>query len=583
MTASPDTATAPDILLKTPSGIQGLDELTHGGLPQGRPTLICGGTGCGKTLFGLSFLVNGIRDFGEPGVFIAFEETADDLAKNVSSLGFDLHDLEARDLLTVDYIHVDKSQIAVAGAYDLEGLFLRLQTAVDSIGAKRVVVDTLETIFGAFDNPSLLRDELKRLFRWFKDRGLTVIITAERGEGTLTRQGFEEYVSDCVIMLDHRVNDQVSTRRIRIVKYRGSVHGTNEYPFLIDEEGISVLPLSSLSLDHEVSEERVSTGVERLDAMLEGRGYYRGTSVMVTGTAGSGKTSLANHLADATCRRGERVLYFAFEESPAQIKRNMLSIGLDLEPWVNEGLLRFQAARPSVHGLEMHLVHIMRLVRSFHPDVVILDPVTNLTSMSNASDVNSLLVRLIDFLKIRKITAFFTSLTPGGTGKEATDMGISSLIDTWLLLRDLESSGERNRGLYVLKSRGMAHSNQIREFLLTDRGIDLLDVYQGPGGVLTGSQRLAQENRERAAALSLEQEVQAQEIEVARKRRAMEARIAALHAELACEEESLRRAIQIKKGQQERLRLDREQTADKRLDATEKNGRRTAMEGYPHG
>lgn len=577
-------ATTQDVLAKAPTGISGLDEITNGGLPRGRPTLICGSAGCGKTIFGLEFLVRGIEDHGENGVFVAFEEMPEDLYKNVASLGFDLRDLEARDKLVVDYIHVDRSQIAVAGSFNLEGLFLRLQSAVEGIGAKRVVVDTLETIFSGFDNPALLRDELRRLFRWFKERELTVIITAERGDGALTRQGLEEYVSDCVIMLDHRVTDQISTRRLRVVKYRGSVHGTNEYPFLIDERGISVLPLSSLGMEHEVSDERISTGVPRLDTMLEGKGYYRGSTVMVTGTAGSGKTSLANHLADATCRRGERCLYFAFEESPAQIMRNMRSIGLDLRPWVDKGLLRFQASRPSVHGLEMHLVQIMRQVREFKPSVVVVDPVSNLTAMGSTSDINSLLVRLIDYLKVLQVTAFFTSLTSGAAvSVEATEMGISSLIDTWLLVRDLESNGERNRGLYVLKSRGMAHSNQIREFQLTARGINLLDVYQGAAGVLTGSQRLSQEARERAEALALEQEIQAQQIEMERKRKAMEARIAALEAEMSAEEETLRRAIQIKKTRQERITEDRGDMARHRQADAGGNGHARAKEGSLRG
>ena len=573
-----------DILRKAPTGISGLDEITNGGLPQGRPTLICGSAGCGKTIFGLEFLVRGIEEHGENGVFVAFEETPEDLFKNVSSLGFDLRDLEDSGRLVVDYIHVDRSQIAVAGSYNLEGLFLRLQSAVDSIGAKRVVVDTLETIFSGFDNPALLRDELRRLFRWFKDRELTVVITAERGEGQLTRQGLEEYVSDCVIMLDHRVSDQISTRRLRVVKYRGSVHGTNEYPFLIDERGISVLPLSSLGMDHEVSDERITTGVARLDAMLEGKGYYRGSTVMVTGTAGSGKTSLANHLADATCRRGERCIYFAFEESPGQIMRNMRSIGLDLRPWVDKGLLRFQSSRPSVYGLEMHLVQIMRQVREFGPTVVIVDPISNLTAMGTNADVNSLLVRLIDHLKSLQITAFFTSLTSGNAASpEATEVGISSLIDTWLLVRDLESNGERNRGLYVLKSRGMAHSNQIREFLLTPRGIQLLDVYQGTAGVLTGTQRINQEARERAEAQALEQEIQSQQLELERKRKAMEARVAALQAEMAAEEDALRRAILAKKTRQERMAEERKEMGLHRQADAASNGHALAAEGSLHG
>jgi len=562
-----------DILRKTPTGIAGLDEITHGGLPKGRPTLLCGGPGCGKTIFGLEFLVNGTQEYGEPGIFLAFEETAEDLAKNVSSLGFDLRVLEETDKLIVDYIHVDRSEIAVAGAYDLEGLFIRLQSSVDAIGAKRVVMDTLETIFSGFDNPALLRSELRRLFRWFKDRELTVIISAERGEGQLTRGGLEEYVSDCVIMLDHRVNDQLSTRRLRVVKYRGSEHGTNEYPFLIDDQGISVLPLSALGLNHEVSDERISSGVPKLDEMLEGKGYFRGSTILVSGTAGSGKTSLSCILADATCRGGESCLYFAFEESPAQIMRNMRSIGLDLKQWLDQGRLRFHASRPSLHGLEMHLVQIMRLVREFKPSLVIIDPISNLIDMGSSAEINSILVRLIDHLKTLQVTTFFSNLTAGdSSSSEATDVGISSLIDTWLFVQDIESSGERNRGLYVLKSRGMAHSNQIREFQLTDNGISLQEVYLGPGGVLTGSLRLSQESEEKAAALLLDQEISSQQMQLERKRNAMDARVAALQAELQAEEEELKRHILIKKAEQKQLNKDRSDMGRRRLGGPDSNG-----------
>jgi len=570
-----------DILLKTPTGIAGLDELTHGGLPKGRPTLLCGAAGSGKTIFGLEFLVNGIQEYGEPGIFLAFEETSEDLAKNVSSLGFDLRSLEEGGKLIVDYVQVDRSQMAFAGEYDLEGLFIRLQSSVDAIGAKRVVVDTLETIFCGFDNPALLRNEIRRLFRWFKDRELTVIITAERGEGQLTRAGLEEYVSDCVIMLDHRVSEQLSTRRLRVVKYRGSVHGTNEYPFLIDENGISVLPLSALGLNHEVSNERISSGVPRLDEMLEGKGYFRGSTILVSGTAGSGKTSLSCILADATCRGGERCLYFAFEESPAQIMRNMRSIGLDLKQWQEGGLLRFLASRPSLHGLEMHLVQIMRLVGEFKPALVIIDPISNLIDMGSAAEINSILIRLIDHLKTLQITTFFSNLTSGAaSSSEATEVGISSLIDTWLFVQDIESSGERNRGLYVLKSRGMAHSNQIREFQLSDNGITLQEVYLGPGGVLTGSLRLSQESEERATALLLDQEINSQQMQLDRKRNAMEARVAALQAELQAEEEELKRHILIKKAEQKQLNKDRSDMGQRRQGGPDSNGHGIPNNGH---
>jgi circadian clock protein KaiC len=464
---------------KAPTGIAGLDEITGGGLPAGRPTLVCGSAGCGKTLFAMEFLVRGILDHGEPGVFMSFEERAEDLAENVRSLGFDLEDLIERGKLVVDYVHVERSEIEETGEYDLEGLFLRLGWAIDSIGAKRVVLDTLEVLFGGLENQGILRAELRRLFRWLKEKGVTAVITGERGEGTLTRHGLEEYVSDCVILLDHRVIDQLATRRLRVVKYRGSIHGTNEYPFLIDERGIEVLPITSLGLTHATSTERVSSGIPELDEMLGGEGYYRGSSVLVSGRAGTGKTSLAAHFVDAACRRGEPCLYFAFEESAGQIMRNMRSIGLDLEPWVRQGLLEFHASRPTLHGLERHLVTMYKAVRTARPRVVVVDPVTNFVDTGSVEEVGSMLVRLIDFLKMAEITVLFTSLTQGGRDLESSDVGVSSLMDTWLLLRDTESNGARNRTLNVIKSRGMAHSNQVREFVLTARGVSLVEASRG--------------------------------------------------------------------------------------------------------
>jgi circadian clock protein KaiC len=519
-------------LAKAPTGISGLDEITLGGLPRGRPTLVCGAAGCGKTLFAMEFLLRGARQHGETGVFMAFEETEQDLAQNVRSLGFDLDRMIADSKIAVDHVRIERSEIEETGEYDLEGLFLRLGMAIDSVGARRVVLDTPETLFGGFTNQGLLRSELRRLFRWLKDKGVTAVITGERGEGQLTRQGLEEYVSDCVILLDHRVHDQVSTRRLRIVKYRGSTHGTNEYPFLIDEDGIHVLPLTSLQLNHPASAERIPTGIPRLDHMLGGEGYYRGSSVLVSGTAGTGKTSVAAQFAHATCARGERCLYLAFEESPQQLVRNMKSIGTDLSPWIKKGLLHLEASRPTLHGIEMHLAMIHKRVNELGPQVVIIDPISNFATAGTGADAEAMLLRLIDFLKSRQITALFINLTAGGNAWERTDVGVSSLIDTWILLRDIELAGERNRGLYVLKSRGMKHSNQIREFVITPQGIELLDVYVGEEGVLTGSMRAAQENHGKAAAQSRAHETQRKQRELARKRAVLEAQIAALRAEL---------------------------------------------------
>lgn len=573
-------------LPKTLTGISGLDEITNGGLPAGRPTIITGTAGCGKTLFGIEFLVRGITEYGETGVFMAFEETAEELTANVRSLGFDLDQLVDDEKLVLDHVHVEQSELEENGEYDLEGLFIRLGFAIDSVGAKRVVLDTIETLFNSLPNPAILRAELRRLFRWLKDKGVTAIITAERGEGMLTRHGLEEYVSDCVILLDHRTIDQLTTRRLRIIKYRGSSHGTNEYPFLIDEQGISILPITSLSLNHEVSTERISSGIPRLDAMLSGEGYYRGSSILVSGTAGAGKSSLAAHLADATVRSGERCLYFAFEESEQQILRNMHSIGLDLKPWVQQGLLRFHAARPTMQGLEMHLVTIHKQIQNFQPQVVIIDPLSNFTAVGNEIEVKAALMRLIDYLKASQITGFFTSLTSDTHNLEETTIGISSLMDTWLLMRMIEHGGERNRGLYILKARGMAHSNQIREYKLTEHGIQLLDVYQGSEGVLTGTARIAQEAKERAAAIVRQQEIERKQRELEHKRLAIEAKISNLRAEFAIEEEELKKAINegrdaelLKMEEKQLITLQREQN---KTEQREQNKINSVQENDPY-
>jgi len=556
-----ETRPSRNLLPKSPTGIRGLDEVTGGGLPRGRPTLVCGGAGCGKTLLAVEFLVHGAVQYDEPGVFVAFEETAEELAQNVASLGFDLDDLCARKKMTVDRVHVERSEIVETGEYDLEGLFVRIGHAMDGIGARRVVLDTLEALFAGFSNERILRAELRRLFRWLKDRAVTAIITGEQGEGILTRHGLEEYVSDCVILLDHRVTDHIFTRQLRIVKYRGSFHGTNEYPFLIDQRGISVLPVTSLGLDHPASPERISTGIPRLDTMLGGEGFYRGSSILVTGTAGTGKSSMAASFAAAACQRGERSLYLTFEESPRQITRNMLSIGIDLESWVRKGLLRVHAARSSLYGLEMHLVTIHHLVEEFKPEVVMIDSISNFLSVGTPTEVRATLTRLIDFLKSNDITALFTSLTVGRSELEQTDMAISSLMDTWLLLRDFESSGERNRGLYVLKSRGMAHSNQVREFLFSDKGVQLFDVYVGPSGVLMGTARHALEAREQAEARAGQQEIERNQRLIEQKRQALEAQVAALRAQFEAEVQLLRDAIVQEEGRQEALATDRDQIA----------------------
>ena len=551
-------------LPKSPTSIQGLDEITGGGLPKGRPTLICGGAGCGKTLFAMEFLVRGATLSNEPGVFISFEETEKELTANVASLGFDLNHLVERKKIWLEHVHVERGEIEQSGEYDLKGLFVRIHQAIESIGAKRVVLDTIESLFSALPNPTVVRTELRRLFGWLKKKHVTTIVTGEKGNGTLTRQGLEEYVSDCVILLDHRVTDQSSIRRLRIVKYRGSTHGTNEYPFLIDEDGFSILPVTSLGLNHISTKERISTGIPRLDTMLSGKGYFRGSTILVSGTAGTGKTSLAAQFVEAACKRGERVLYFAFEESPSQFMRNMSSIGIHLEPWVKKGLLHFHATRPTLHGLEHHLTTTIKLITKVEPQIVILDPIDAFVIGGNQTEVKIMLLRLVDFLKMRNITAMFASLTNGGENQELTDMAISSLIDTWLLLRDIEIGGERNRGLYILKSRGMAHSNQIREFILTDHGIELLDVYVGPEGVLTGSARLSQEAKNDAEQLSRQQEIEHKKSGIELKRAAMEAQIVVLKSEFKAEESETLKLIEMEKANTKKFAEDQAKMAKSR-------------------
>jgi len=557
----------PTALQKEPTGIPGFDEITRGGVPQGRPTLICGSAGAGKTLFAMEFLVRGATQFNEPGVFISFEESDQELATNVASLNFDLNELVAEKKLVLDYVFIERSEIEETGEYDLEGLFLRLDHAINSIGAKRIVLDTLEALFSSLSNEAIIRAELRRLFRWLKEKGVTAVITCERGNGTLTRYGLEEYVADCVILLDNRVQNQISTRRMRIVKYRGTSHGTNEYPFFIDERGFSVLPITSLGLTHRAPTERISSGIQRLDTMLSGEGFYRGSSILVSGTAGTGKSTLAAHFVEAACSRGERALIFAFEESQDQIIRNMRSVGIELEKFVRKDLLKFHNSRPSAFGLEVHLAMIHKVITEFNPHLVVVDPITNFLAVGNDVETKSMLTRLIDFLKVRQITAMFTSLTSATTLIEDSEVGVSSLMDAWLLVKGIESNGERNRGLYILKARGIAHSNQVREFVLTDHGIELIDAYIGSDGVLMGSARSSQLAREKAAEIERRLASAQKERELRRKQELYEAQLIALKNQYESERDAILRDLDEEKKRLElanaqRLEIARLRRAD---------------------
>jgi len=570
-------------LKKEPTGISGFDEITDGGLPSGRPTLVCGSAGAGKTLFGMEFLVRGATLYDEPGVFMSFEESEEELATNVASLGFDLERLSDEGKLIVDYVFIERSEIEETGEYDLEGLFLRLGHAIDKIGAKRVVLDTLEALFSALPNEAIIRAELRRLFRWLKERGVTAVITCERGEGTLTRYGLEEYVADCVILLDNRIDKQISTRRMRIIKYRGTSHGTNEYPFFIDAKGFSVLPITSIGLNHKASTQRISSGNTRLDNMLGGKGFYRGCSILVSGSAGTGKSTIAAHFVDAACKRGERALFFAFEESQDQIIRNMRSVGIDLEPYVKQGLLQFRNARPSNFGLEVHLALIHKQISDYEPSVVVVDPISNFLTIGDTIDTKSMLTRLIDYLKTRQITAMFTSLTGGENEVEHPEIGVSSLMDAWLLVKNIESNGERNRGLYILKVRGIGHSNQVREFRLTDHGMEIIDTYVGSEGVLMGSARAAQAAREATLAEDRKAARQRQQRELQRKQELYEAQLIALRSQFESEREAILKGLEEDENRElkaasQRLEMARLRHADIAVDL-EGNGARKARKG----
>jgi len=560
------TAAAPRAaqLQKCPTGIQGLDEITQGGLPRGRPTLVCGDAGSGKTILAMQFLVRGITQYDEPGVFIAFEENAQDLAINMASMGVDVGRLCAENKLAIDWVHLNPAEIEEAGEYDLDGLFIRIQCALERVHARRIVLDSIEALFSTLRSQTTLRSELQRLFHWLKERQLTTVVTGERGDGRLTRHGLEEYVADCVTSLDHDVVNQVSTRHVRVVKYRGSVHGANQYPFLIGKNGFSMFPITSVGLECPAPTEQISSGIPRLDTMLRGGGFYRGSSILVSGGAGTGKSSMAAHFVRAACARGERALYFGFEESQAQILRNMRSIGIDLAPWVERGLLQFHAARPSLCGLETHLAMILAAVTEFEPRVIVLDPLSDFLVVGSHSDVKGMLTRLIDYLKMKQITALFISLTSAEHEVQQSEAGISSLIDCWLLLRSLEQGGERNRVLYLLKSRGMAHSTQVREFLLTDEGVDLVDVCVSAGGVMVGSARRDYESRQVEEALRQKEEAAHKRSQLERRRRDMQAQIESLRWQFEEEErelgESMRNAVEI----DDRAKNDRDAIARSR-------------------
>jgi circadian clock protein KaiC len=529
---------------KAPTGIKGFDDITFGGLPRGRPALVSGAAGCGKTMFAMEFIVHGAVEFNEPGVFVTFEENVADLKKNFATLGYDLDKLIEDKKMVIDHVFLDRSLIMETGEYDLDALFIRLGYAIDSIGAKRISLDTIEVLFSGLSNHALLRSELVRLFRWLKDRGITTIVTGEKGDKTFTRYGLEEYIADCVIFLDSRVIDQIVTRRLRIVKYRGSIHGMDEYPFLINKDGIIIFPITSIKTDYKLSREHISTGIPKLDVMLDNKGFYRSSSVLYTGTAGTGKTSFAATFVDSACRRGEKCLFMAMEETEDQILRNMKSIGIDLEKWVKKGLLKFYITRPALYGLEMHIVLIEDLLNKFQPLNVVMDPISDFIASGEGKEVKSMLTRLQDMMKARGMTTVYTDLLVGDiSSPRRSEAYISSMIDTWILLRNIEYNGERSRGLTIIKSRGMPHSNQIREFVFSSKGIDLVQPYIGPTGVFMGSAKVVQEAKDNAQIAGMEREISNRKDVLEEKRREFDAKMEALKALYNVEEKEIGKKI----------------------------------------
>ncbi|MDZ7760640.1 MAG: circadian clock protein KaiC [Desulfovermiculus sp.] len=541
-----------EMLVKVPSGIPGFDEITNGGLPCGRSTLVSGNAGAGKTMFGMQFLIEGATEQQGPGVFVAFEEAEPDLKKNVASLGWDLDLLCRQKKIAVEAMHISPEEMIEAGQFDLEGLFIRLDAAIRDVGAQRIVLDTVETLFGLFTDAHIVRAEFRRLLKWLKDRGITAVVTAERGHQGLTRFGIEEYVSDCVVDLSQTMHGQTTRRHLRILKFRGSGHGTNAYPFLIGRRGIHLFAVTELGLDYPVSKERISSGVPRLDEMLGGKGFYRASSILLSGTAGTGKSSLNASFVNAACARREKALYISYEESRAQIMRNMQSIGIDLQKWYANGLLNFHTVRVTSYGLEEHFFVVKELIEQNQPDVVVIDPVSNLLQLGSPEEVKNLLTRLIDLLKSQGITTVATELITGGNPMEGTNTDVSSLMDTWILLRAIENAGERNRVLYVLKARGMSHSHQVREFVLSEAGISLMDVYAGPAGLITGTARYTQEAQEEAEHKRRLEEIERKRKELERKRRVREAKFKELEAQFQGEEEELELAIREAEKEEEK-------------------------------
>ncbi len=552
-------------LAKVPTGIEGFDEITFGGLPAGRTTLLTGLSGSGKTVFGMQFLAQGAARYGEPGVLVGFEETEDELITNAASLGFDFANLISAGKLVIDRISVEPDVVVETGRYDLSALHIRIEHAVDSIGARRIVLDGIPALFYGLTDTSAVRIALTRLYAWLKSKGLTALVTAESNT-ELAQHGLGLSLTDCIVVAGERTRENVSTRYLRVAKYRGSAHGTSEYPCLIGSTGYKVIPLTSITVDYEASTERISTGIPRLDTMLGGQGFYRGNSVMVTGGAGTGKSSLAAHLALATCQRGKRCLYFAFEESQEEVMRNMRSIGVDLRPQVAAGLLKFRSSRATMFGLEMHLAMMENEIAAFQPHVVILDPVSNLLSIGSFNEVRAMVSRLVDFLKGRGITSLLTSLSM--TDPPESDVGVSSLVDTWMLLTNFEANGEQTRLLRILKSRGSAHSSQVREFIMTDRGVRLEDVYLGPEGMLTGTARKAQEARELAEADLRLREMERKERQYQQRRAALQAQVAALQAEIEATEVDM-----------EHLRIETEQYEAERTSQREERAHRRWADG----
>ena len=541
------------------TGVKGLDDVLGGGIPQGHAMLLVGKPGTGKSILSMEYLLHGIELHKENGVYISFEESEKQIISNAASFGWKFEEMVKKNKLAISYIDMQPEQMRTVGDYDLSALILRVKGAIKKVNARRVVIDGINNLLSTFDDERIIRSDLLRLIREIKEVNATIFITGERGHDSWSKMGFEEYLADGLMHLDNRTDGNYQTREIQVVKCRGINHYTGKSPFIINSEGMSIRPLITADFDYKVLKSRVSTGIADIDNMLGGKGLYRGSTVYITGPSGAGKTSISSSFANGACSRGERALFLAFEESSDQIIRNMKSIGLSLDKWVNEKLLYFYTARATTNSLEGHLDNIMTMVREVEPTCVVLDPISAFRPIANENETKLMLIRLNDYLRARKITTVFTALSSDGEYSEHADVQLSSIADTWIVVRIMDYKGERNNVMQLMKSRGMSHSRQMKEMYFTGNGLKLQNVYQGPEGVLTGAARIGQEKYEKLKEARNVIEIDKNRKKIERKKSLLEASIEALKHEYEEELEALHAAIEEAEEQNSKIKETRKE------------------------